>query len=518
MRAEERKQSYGLSAAPYVVAWCALLMRADAGHTGPPGTGPGLSEVRLRHERRSSLAVSPDGRLLVSGDARGAMRAWDVKTAKLLWQTPGVGHAVTRLAFVDGGGTLAARHSREDRPILLWDAETGRRHSSAGKRPVDANAATLLGLAPGSGVLALWLGDVVAFSSESWRSPRQRQPGKIVESAALSPDGRTLAITDVEHVRLWEMATGELRLTIDISPAMLTDSQPVVFSADGRTLYIAARGKSIQAWDLATGKSLRPFKSSVFSYGVELSPDGRTLLAAYADGVRLWDINTREVLRHWESEVVRSLAFSPDGNVAVLGGYDEILLVRGIKTLTRARQAAPVPAAPAQKRTSKELARLWTALDGHDPASAYVAVWALASSGDEVLAGLRQRLKPVPRLTEERKQRLARLIRDLDSERFAVRQKASEELAGWHDLARPALEQVLRERPPLEVRYRAEQLLEKLDQTVLSPQRARLLRALEVLEHSRNPATRKLLEDLANGAPEAWLTSVAQEVLRRRKR
>src|SRR5262245_62795952 len=110
MRPDNRKQRHRLCAAPYLLAWCAILVGANAVRPVAPSGDAVLTEVRLTQERRTSLAISPDGRLLVSGDSRGSIRAWDVKTAKLLWQTPAVRKAVVRLAFLDDGRTLASRH------------------------------------------------------------------------------------------------------------------------------------------------------------------------------------------------------------------------------------------------------------------------------------------------------------------------------------------------------------------------------------------------------------------------
>jgi hypothetical protein len=41
------------------------------------------------------------------------------------------------------------------------------------------------------------------------------------------------------------------------------------------------------------------------------------------------------------------------------------------------------------------------------------------------------------------------------------------------------------------------------------------MRALEALEHMDAPEARELLQRLANGAPEAWLTKEATAALRR---
>jgi hypothetical protein len=125
---------------------------------------------------------------------------------------------------------------------------------------------------------------------------------------------------------------------------------------------------------------------------------------------------------------------------------------------------------------------------------------------------LRARLQPVAPADA---QRIARWIADLESERFDVRQQATEELEKLGDLTLPALEKLLAAKPSLEPRQRAERLLEMALFRELSPDQRRQLRALQVLEQVGNSESRKVLELLAQGAPGARLTRESQAILQR---
>src|SRR5262249_26047492 len=59
-------------------------------------------------------------------------------------------------------------------------------------------------------------------------------------------------------------------------------------------------------------------------------------------------------------------------------------------------------------------------------------------------------------------QKIDQLVKDLDSEKFEVRQKASLELEKLGELAQPALQKVIDAQPGLETRQRVEKLLEAL--------------------------------------------------------
>jgi hypothetical protein len=121
---------------------------------------------------------------------------------------------------------------------------------------------------------------------------------------------------------------------------------------------------------------------------------------------------------------------------------------------------------------------------------------------------LEQRLKPVPRADAKQ---LADALRNLDSDRFTVREQAAKELERLGEAAEPALRRVLLDKPSVEVRRRVEGLLNRLEG--LDP--LRRSRALEVLEQVDSADSRRLLTALAHGAPQARLTREAQAALDR---
>jgi hypothetical protein len=107
------------------------------------------------------------------------------------------------------------------------------------------------------------------------------------------------------------------------------------------------------------------------------------------------------------------------------------------------------------------------------------------------------------------------LIDDLDSPRFAVREAATRELQKVGELAGPALRAALARSNSLEGPRRLELLLAKLDGLLPAGEALRGVRAVELLEATGTAAARRLLEQLAGGAPHARLTREARETLER---
>jgi hypothetical protein len=122
------------------------------------------------------------------------------------------------------------------------------------------------------------------------------------------------------------------------------------------------------------------------------------------------------------------------------------------------------------------------------------------------------------RLLSAPHERIARLLADLDDDEFAIREKASAELAKLGEEVEPCLRRALRQQPGPEVRQRLEKLLAQMRTGSAVNGRGEMLRgvrAVDVLETIGTAEARAVLEALARGTPISWLTEEAREALRR---
>jgi hypothetical protein len=197
------------------------------------------------------------------------------------------------------------------------------------------------------------------------------------------------------------------------------------------------------------------------------------------------------------------LVFSPDGKTLISGGDDTTILFWDVAAVTGRE--------PAEKRLSpQEWEALWKALAGTDAAQAHQAIARLTASPGTVSA-LNERLHPAPKLDADR---LERLLSDLDSENFAVRDQATREIEKLGGAAGQAIERALASADASpEKRRRLERLQSQLGVPTGEPLRE--LRALEVLERLATPESRQFIEKLAKGAPDARLTREAKTALQR---
>jgi WD40 repeat protein/serine/threonine protein kinase len=162
--------------------------------------------------------------------------------------------------------------------------------------------------------------------------------------ATYSPDGKLLATCGQDQTtRLWDATTGELLKTF---LGHVHDVNCVLFTRDGRLLVTASDDGSIRTWNVTTGKQrsilawvpqlnphwLLPFPHPFVGFPlfveaahIALSPDERTLAAAYWDGtVRLYDFpaGTERMVLRAHPPKAEAVAFGSDGRILVTGGRD----------------------------------------------------------------------------------------------------------------------------------------------------------------------------------------------------
>ncbi|MCI0464171.1 MAG: WD40 repeat domain-containing protein [Gemmataceae bacterium] len=437
-------------------------------------SGKPLRTLRAKGEQFRGAVWSPDGKLLaVRGTAqtdnedRGVVRLWDAASGKAGHTLSVAGTQIVEVSFSPDGKRVVC--VCRDGTVRRWDTITGtagHQTTLEGIRPEVAAFSPdgrLLACAPVTGCAQVWeLASGRKLAEVGW--PRARVGG-----LAFSPDGRVLALLGEEGLRLWEVATGAQR-------ARLADPRDTAFPAPGPC-------------------------------GLAFSPDGRLLATSDQDATpRLWDMTSGSEAGRLAGhrDLLTALAFRADGRALVSGSEDTTALLWDVSAAAeRTRVARTLEARDAEAA--------WEHLGGQNAESAQRHLWALVNDPGQAVALLRERLRPVPPFAR----RVEQLIANLDSERYAVRQRATVELGRMGALARPALEKALAASPSLEMRRRIEGLLAALRPTRTDPSHLRAVRGVEVLEHIGTPEARRLLEELAGGEPQALLTMEARATLGR---
>jgi hypothetical protein len=174
-----------------------------------------------------------------------------------------------------------------------------------------------------------------------------------------------------------------------------------------------------------------------------------------------------------------------------------------------------VPVYPdTQELKDEQLKTIWGELSDKD-ATKGVQACAELYGAKKVVPFLKENLKADKlKLPQADEKTVAKLIADLDSDSFDVREDAEAALAKLGSGAAAAIEKALSAAKSAEQRMRLTRLLEKSkDQPALTQAR----RGIEVLVALRTDEAKELLEALAKGDDKEWLTQAAKKGLERAK-
>jgi WD40 repeat protein len=310
------------------------------------------------------LAVSPDGRTLVSADegqggspggqqTRTSVRLWDLETGKVRRQWLGHDDAVVSLRYSPDGRTVAVEDAQGS--LLLYDVASGKqRQRFAGEQRFAGNreSGRVHVFSPDGKVLLLhdkggpfreW--DIArAEERRRWGGPRSTGP------LVYSPDGKVLASRGDDGLVVWDVATGK-----ELHPfeGHRTPLRALAFSPDGRLVASLDRTGGFGIWETKTGKPLLPMSADkpepVLRF--HFSADGTLLSAVGKDAtVRVWElaagvkerqfrIGTKETVRMWELS-----DFMPPDCCAVYAPAGKTLAVAGAAEPVQVLPRAGLPA------------------------------------------------------------------------------------------------------------------------------------------------------------------------------
>jgi WD40 repeat protein/serine/threonine protein kinase len=281
----------------------------------------------------NAIALSQDGRFLISASNDGSIRRWETGTAKCLKAYIGHSGPVQSVAL-SADGRLAASGGK-DGTVRIWDIETGqcqrilgmlKEESSAGVTAVDITAHGEYVIAGGSELLNAW--DVAKgqrlppFDREAFVS--QYALGFVITSVCIGRDGRyAISGGNDPMARVWDMKTGRCLHKLNGHRGF---DLAVCCGQDGRYALSGSNDKRLILWDLETNKPLRFFTGHMEAvHSVSLSQDGRYALSGGKDcTVRLWSVSSGRCLCTFEGHRgnVWSVALSPDGRMAASAGKD----------------------------------------------------------------------------------------------------------------------------------------------------------------------------------------------------
>ncbi|WP_439621527.1 WD40 repeat domain-containing serine/threonine protein kinase [Gemmata sp.] len=300
----------------------------------PAGDGPAavLGQPGAFHAGAvNHLALSRDGKTLVSGGWDRTVRVWDAATLRPRRVLRGHADPVHSVAVspdgtrVLGASAFEAWHGGAgfERAARVWDAGTGTEVVAAGH---DRGGWALSGAVTDKGLVLL--GRYAAL--DLWNVDRdervwsQTDPGMDWAGATvLSPDGNRVFTGGnyKNQVRVWDRATGNVLHRFDGHSGAVVR---LAAHPDNARLASVGGDDSVRVWDYTAGKALRAVPvAGARPRGVAWTPDGAALVVGADDGtVRWYDPESNAELRRGTGHVGSVTAVAAGGGAVFTSGED----------------------------------------------------------------------------------------------------------------------------------------------------------------------------------------------------
>ena len=455
-----------------------------------------------------AVGASDDGMRVVTGGQDGTARLWDGRTGTQRFRLQANETGISAAVISPDGRTMAACGNNDT--VRIWEAATGTpRHSV--KTPT--HASQWIGFLPGGRkLIALGANGAASEIDAATGKVRPVCPGgkSAFTRVAMSADGRVAASCNRNLIYVWDLRTGR-KIGLFGVPG-LSHFYAIAIDRTGRLLAGDA-GQKVALIELDSGKVVRHLavpRRRVGKGALTFSHDGRTLAVSEWSGkIILWSVRTGKKLgeRSGHRGAVTCMTFLPNGKGLLSGSEDGTAILWGPAGLEAPKPPAGSPL------DDKGLAELWASLASTDAAKAQEAAFGLINAGRGAAAFLGKQL---PSVAGPPPKEMHKLIANLGHRRFSVRKQATEKLASLGPIAEPALRQALIASISAEVRARAGQLLDALDDPYRrSGESVRQLRAVHVLESIRSKEAKSVLQRLSSGSPRANLTCRASAALER---
>ncbi len=306
-------------------------------------TGEPLPSLTTTEDQVMAVAISPDGRRLAAGGMNGQIHIWNTEGFVELLAPAGHSGPIKDVAASADGRVVAT--GGNDGKVLLWDGRTGRqlRRLATNETRVSAVALShdgdLVASCGNADAVQIWRTDTgkllrtvrSGVGSAVWLT---FLPGRR-ELIALGAVGAACRIdADTGKVTSFAAGTGAPGAG---AAAAGTPYQQMAISDDAR-LAVQSDRSSISAWAPRSGRKLGSYTlgRSPYIYGLALGPCGRLLAGDVGQSLMIMELDSGQVVQDISLSrrriSISRMAFSSDGMVLAQTEMDGRIVLWSVRT------------------------------------------------------------------------------------------------------------------------------------------------------------------------------------------
>ena len=280
----------------------------------------------------NSAAFSKDASRLIWGSIDGRVHFWDMDEGKELSVFDGGHQDSVEGVAINDEKTLAVSGGQDGR-VILWDIATGKQ-----LRFFSLQSPSFLGeeLSPvfrgvaispdGKFVVGGTIGGAVEiWDIENGGLVRHFDAGNLISGIRFSPDAKQIIFGGQSAVQIWDVDRAQLVHSLSGHASRIQD---VLFSPDGNHAFSASDDGTIRIWDIVSQANYELSGHTSVVSSLTVSSDGKYLLSSSWDGsLRVWEIATgREIKRIKTTSDAHfaSASLSADGSLIAAGSSDGI--------------------------------------------------------------------------------------------------------------------------------------------------------------------------------------------------
>ncbi len=251
-------------------------------------TGNLIRELKGHENWVLTVLISPDGKYIISGSADKTIKIWDFKTGMLINTLKGHNLHIFSIALTHDGKTIIS--SSWDKTIKIWDLKKGKLITTLEGHK---DCVYSISVSPNDKFLisGSWDRMINFWLLEEGELGRSNEAhSSAIYSITISPDGKYIISGSEDNlIKIWDLGTGALLTKLEGHGGRI---YTIDISADGKFLISGSEDNTIKIWELITGRILHTIKDHIDSiFTLAFFPDNKFIASGSADKtIRIWNI------------------------------------------------------------------------------------------------------------------------------------------------------------------------------------------------------------------------------------